>query len=71
MKQRKVVRLEVRKRLKAAIGHRQQRAFAKQIGVPETTVSLILHGWRRPSLDVAARIEAETGIPAREFASHG
>lgn len=64
-------RKDIIKRLREAIGdrHGQQRAFSARTGISESTLSLILSGVRRPSLDVAVQLEAATGIPAREFAA--
>lgn len=43
-------------------------ALAAQIGVSRPYVTRIRKGERRPSLDVAAKLEAVTGIPAVSFA---
>lgn len=45
-----------------------QRQLATEFGIEAAHLSLILSGHRRPSLDVAVRIEALTGIPPRDFA---
>ena len=42
----------------------KQYELADLLAIHETTLSQILHGKRRPGLDIALRIEAETGIPA-------
>jgi antitoxin component HigA of HigAB toxin-antitoxin module len=41
--------------------------LADQVGVSANYVTMILSGQRTPSLDVAARLEDITGIPARKF----
>ena len=46
-----------------------QRALAAELGISETHLSAILAGRYGPSLDLAARVENLTGIPARAFAS--
>lgn len=43
-------------------------ALAAQIGVSRPHLSRIRNGKRRPSIDVAAKLEAATGIPAASFA---
>lgn len=47
---------------------KSQTDFATDLGVSRAYVTQILTGSRRPSLDVAARIEKLTGIAMREFA---
>lgn len=43
-------------------------ALSEQIGVSRPHVTRIRNGKRRPSIDVAAKLEAATGIPAASFA---
>ena len=45
-----------------------QADLADKIGVSEGMLSLIIRGFRQPSLDVALRIEKETGVPVEAFA---
>jgi transcriptional regulator with XRE-family HTH domain len=45
-----------------------QADLADLVGVSEGMMSLILRGFRQPSLDVALRIEKETGVPVEAFA---
>lgn len=42
--------------------------LARELGVSSAYLSMILSGRRHPSLTVASKLEAVTGIPAREFA---
>ena len=42
--------------------------MAAEIRITEAQLSQILSGKRRPGLDIAARIEDVTGIPARSWA---
>lgn len=46
--------------------------FAKVIGISAPYLSQILNGEKRPSLDLAFRIEAATGgnVPASSWVSH-
>ena len=44
-----------------------QADLADKIGVSEGMLSLIIRGFRQPSLDVALRIEKETGVPVEAF----
>lgn len=41
--------------------------FAEQIGVKAQTLSKLVGGFGRPSLDLAVRIEEKTGIAPREW----
>lgn len=52
-------------RLAAGLTHA---ALARRLGVSLATVGHLLAGRRRPSVTLAARIERETGIPARTWA---
>ncbi len=45
----------------------RQKQLAARFGVSESHLSLIVRGPRRPSSDVARKIEAETGIPFKEL----
>jgi transcriptional regulator with XRE-family HTH domain len=47
---------------------RTQRELALAVGVSEPMLSLVLKGWRTPSLIVAMRLSEETGIPVEAFA---
>lgn len=47
---------------------RSQADLAELVGVSEAMMSLILRGFRQPSLDVALRLERETGVPVETFA---
>ena len=47
---------------------RTQADLADAVGVSEPMMSLIVKGWRTPSLDVALRLSNETGIPVESFA---
>lgn len=49
--------------------HRNQKTFARELGVSEVMVSYLVTGERKPSIDVAARIETLTGIPMRAWAT--
>lgn len=62
----KTVKQRVRERLKKQA--RTQGDLAKAIGLSESGLSELLSGKRRMSLDRALALEAETGIPARQFA---
>ena len=42
--------------------------LADRVGVSKAMLSLVARGLRQPSLDVAFRIQQETGIPAETFA---
>ena len=44
-------------------------ALAKRLGVSRPYVTLISKGERQPSLELALRIAAETGIPAASLVS--
>lgn len=44
-----------------------QRAFANQFEITESMVSGLVNGDRKPSLVLAARIQAVTGIQATEW----
>ena len=46
-----------------------QSAFARQLGIQRSHLSMILSGTRTPSLELAARIERETGVPAVSLVS--
>lgn len=39
-------------------------ALAKKLGVSRSYVTLLIAGQRQPSLTLALRIEAKTGVPA-------
>lgn len=43
--------------------HMQQKDFAAKINVTDGYLSQILSGARRPGMDIAEAIEAETGVP--------
>jgi transcriptional regulator with XRE-family HTH domain len=43
--------------------------LARQTGVPLYALSRVLKGRRRASWDIAEKLSAVSGIPAREFAS--
>lgn len=47
--------------------NRTQEWLASELGVTPAYVSQILSGVRKPSLNVASRLETITGVPAREF----
>ena len=47
--------------------HLSQAALAAELGVSAAPVALILSGRRNPSLPLAKRLQAITGIPATEF----
>jgi len=47
--------------------HHNQRWLAEQLGVSTAYIAMILSGARTPSLGVARRLEAITGIDATEF----
>lgn len=43
--------------------------FAAQVGIKAQTLSTLVTGRSRPSLDLAVRIEEKTGIAPREWVS--
>lgn len=55
-------RTEGSRLLRVAMGedHVCRKIFASRIGVALSHLSMLEHGWRRPSLDVAAKIETAT-----------
>ena len=60
--------MTARERLRAWIeNHTDQRRFAVELGVDETTLSHYLSGRRRPKSPKLARIEDLTGIPMRSW----
>jgi transcriptional regulator with XRE-family HTH domain len=46
---------------------RTQADLALAVGISEPMLSLILKGWRTPSLAAALRLSEETGIPVASF----
>lgn len=44
-----------------------QTEFARRIGVSKPTANLYVHGKRRPSPEIALRIERLTGIPFKRL----
>lgn len=44
-------------------------ALASKVGVSRPHIAKIRNGTRRPSIDLAAKLERETGIPAARFAA--
>lgn len=48
----------------------KQYELADILRIHETTLSQLLHGKRRPGLDIALRIEAETGVPALSWSEN-
>jgi transcriptional regulator with XRE-family HTH domain len=48
---------------------KSKRSLAKRLGVSESYVSFIAAGKRQPSLAVALKIEALTGVPAASLVS--
>lgn len=45
-----------------------QRVLAERLGITDQHMSGVVNGKETPSLQLAARIERETGIPASAFA---
>lgn len=56
-------------RLKQYIESRgiSQKALAESLGISEGHLSLMINGDRRPSPELAAKIESATGIPFRSL----
>lgn len=50
-------------RARAFLGWKTQRQVAREAGISEAHLSLIVAGKRRPSPEVARRLSATTGIP--------
>ena len=50
-----------------------QASFAARVGVRQSAISKVCNGVRRPSIDLAARIERVTGgkVPAASWAHEG
>jgi transcriptional regulator with XRE-family HTH domain len=46
-----------------------QIALARKLGVSKAYISFLVAGDRQPSLGLALRIEAETGVPASSMVS--
>ena len=44
-----------------------QNGLARQLGISHAHLSGILNGFRQPSLELALKLEAKTGIPIGEF----
>ena len=61
----KAIKARVRRQLKAQA--KSQTAFAAELGISKSHLSLILARKRRPSPQLAAQIENLTGIPFREL----
>lgn len=61
---------DVTKRVRAKLKRQRksQNQLAIELGISKAHLSAILSGKRRPSLTVATRIEAATGIDATDFA---
>lgn len=64
----KDARQRVKERLKKAKPRRTQRDLARSLGVSESFLSELLSGKRRVSLEMALKLEQETGVPIRDFA---
>jgi transcriptional regulator with XRE-family HTH domain len=62
----KNARERVKERLKKA--KRTQRDLASVLDVSESYLSELLSGKRRVSLEMALKLEQETGVPIRDFA---
>lgn len=62
--------VDLKSRAKAAMKRRNltQRVVAERVGISEQQLSQIFSRKSKPSIDVAAGIEREIGIPARDFA---
>lgn len=63
-------RRTIRQRVRVYLAERDmtQGQLAEALGIDQSHLSLIIAGHRRPSLEVAVRIEDLIGIPARDFA---
>ena len=46
---------------------KSQNALARELGISHAYMSAIVNGTRRPSLPLAFKLQAATGIPAEEF----
>ena len=49
------------------VSRRSQTSLAKEVGLSAAYLSMLIAGVRTPSLQVAKRLQAVTGIPATEF----
>lgn len=66
----KTAEKSVGERLKAWLDRHEltQDAFADDLGISGAHLSQIISGSRKPSLTLAADLEARTGIPSRDWA---
>jgi transcriptional regulator with XRE-family HTH domain len=62
--------INLRSRVRATLKRRRRNQgwLAEQVGISEPHLSRILTGKRTPSLPIAVKLEAATGVPARDFA---
>jgi transcriptional regulator with XRE-family HTH domain len=65
----KVETASIRRRVRIYLAEHDltQRQLAAELDIDESYLSLIIRGLRYPPREIALRLEAKLGIPAREF----